>query len=103
MRVELALIGLTARVAGAPFREKTTRGPFGKRLPASFTFPPGATVRASVHALTHLTQLRWGGRERASLVPARAPRAVRTASDVRTARIPGSNNAIGGRCGDAPD
>src|SRR3954447_20907181 len=88
MRVELALTGLRARVF-PPRTGKITRGFFGKRLPASFTFPPGATVRESVHALAHLIQLRCGGRVRASLVPASTHSAARTASDVLAPRIPG--------------
>src|SRR4051794_34057901 len=92
MRVELALTGLRARVF-PPRTGKITRGFLGKRLPASFTFPPGATVRASVQSLAHLIQLRCGGRERAWLGAVTASRVARTASDVRIARIPGFNNA----------
>src|SRR5207244_3128212 len=71
----------------------------GSRLPAIFTFPPGATVRASVQELMHFTQLMCGGRGRASLVAVTTSRAARTASDVPAARIPGSNNATGQGCG----
>src|SRR4051812_10050342 len=100
MRVELALSGLRARVFVLR-TGKMTRGFFGKR-PASFTFPPGATVRASVHELRHLTQLRCGGRVRASLVPAKAVSALRNASDVRIARTRGLTTpplgGAGSRC-----
>ena len=101
MRVELALIGLRLREL-PPRTGKTTRAFLGSRLPAIFTLPPGATVRASVQALAHLTQVMCGARERASAVPASAQGAARTASDVRTARIPGDNNASGVGCGGAP-
>src|SRR5689334_8941195 len=101
MRVELALSGLTLCVP-PPRLGKTTRGFLGNRLPASLTLPPGATVRASVHALAHLIQLSCGARALASAVPASAERAARTASDVRIARIPGRGNATGIGFGVAP-
>jgi hypothetical protein len=61
IRVELALLGFMLRVVWLPslrLAGKTTRALRGRRLPASFSFPPGATVCESVHAAMHLIQVR---------------------------------------------
>jgi hypothetical protein len=55
------LRGFMLRIVGVPSARRTgniTRAPAGRRKPASFTIPPGATVRWSVQERMHLTQIR---------------------------------------------
>src|SRR3954452_20497444 len=103
MRVELRLAGLIARVECTPFERRTgniTWAPRGRRLPASFTVPPGATVSRSVHLLMHLTQLTCGARARASAAPgATESSTTDSTADVPAKRIPAANNRIGARFG----
>src|SRR3954451_10281061 len=103
MRVELRLAGVIARVACTPFERRTgniTWAPRGRRLPASFTVPPGATVSLSVHLLVHFTQLTCGARARASAAPgATESSTTDSTADVPAKRIPAANNRIGARFG----
>src|SRR4051794_24298577 len=103
MRVELRLAGVIARVACTPFERRTgniTWAPRGRRLPASFTLPPGATVSLSVHLLMHFTQLTCGARARASAAPgATESSTTDSTADVPAKRIPAANNRIGARFG----
>src|SRR3954447_27067806 len=103
MRVALRAEGFMARVACAPFERRTgniTWLPRGRRVPASLTLPPGATVWRSVHLLMHLSQLTCGARVRASAAPgATESSTTDSTADVPAKRIPAANNASAPRFG----
>src|SRR4051812_40863815 len=106
MRVELALFGLRLRTVRLPFASRTgkiTRLARGSRRPASFTAPPGATVRLSVHARMHLTQVMCGPRARAFAAGASRSVAAIAAEAVICRRIAGPNKRSGASCGPVAD